>query len=237
MGRKPSKGQGIGKITTGLSLNTLAVRTIDFVRHQLPAWRDDPDRPDEQSEDKLNLQLCKFLNSRAWNNFPMVRFDHEEYQADHRRVDLSVSPAKSVRLEAKLYTIYDPILVLEGKRLPAPSSDREKEYVTGAKPNRTTGGIQRFKLGLHGARLDLSAMIGYVQDRSAHHWHGKINEWILELAGGAIAEGCVWKATETLELLEEDIAERVTSYRSVHSRTGDVASNTITLHHLWIAMN
>jgi hypothetical protein len=167
----------------------------------------------------------------------MVRFDHEEYQAGQRRVDLSASPVESLYLEAKPYTIYDPVLVLEGKRLPAPSPDREREYVTGSKPNRTTGGIQRFKLGLHGARVDLSAMIGYVQERSAGDWYDKINEWILELASGTIADGCVWKDSETLELLKEDMAERVASYRSVHSRTGDVASNMITLHHLWIAMN
>jgi hypothetical protein len=237
MRRKPSKEQCIGEITTGISPNTLALRTIAFVRHQLSAWRDDPDRRDEKSEDKLNLQLCKFLDSQARNSFQMVRFDHEEYQADQRRVDLSASPAKRLYLEAKPHTIYDPVLVLEGKRLPAPAPDREKEYVTGLKPNRTTGGIQRFKLGLHGARLDLSAMIGYVQERSVGHWYDKINEWILELASGTIADGCVWKASETLELLEEDRVDRVASYRSVHTRTGEVASNTITLHHLWIAMN
>ncbi len=237
MGRKPSKGQRIGKITTGISVNTLVLRTINFVRRQLPAWRDDPDRRDEKSEDRLNLQLCKFLDSQARNTVPMVRFDHEEYQSGQRRVDLSASPAKRLYLEARPYTIYDPILVLEGKRLPAPSPDREKEYVTGSKPNRTTGGIQRFKLGLHGATLDLSAMIGYVQDRSARDWHDKINEWILELAGGTVADGCVWKVSETLESLEEDKVERVATYRSVHSRTGEVTSNTITLHHLWIAMN
>jgi len=235
--RKRSKREDIGRITSGISVNTLPLKTISFVRQQLPSWRDDPDRPDEKSEDKLNLQLCKFLDSRARKTFPMVRFDHEEYQAGQRRVDLSASPVESLYLEAKPYTIYDPVLVLEGKRLPAPSPDREREYVTGSKPNRTTGGIQRFKLGLHGARVDLSAMIGYVQEGSAGDWYDKINEWILELASGTIADGCVWKDSETLELLEEDMAERVASYRSVHSRTGDVASNMITLHHLWIAMN
>ena len=237
MGRKKSKREDIERITSGISVDTLALTTINFVRHQLPAWRDDPDRPDEKSEDKLNQQLCKFLDSQARNSFPMVRFDHEEYQTGQRRVDLSASPVIRLYLEAKLYTIYDPILVLEGKRLPAPSSDREKEYVTGTAPNRPTGGIQRFKLGLHGARLDLSSMIGYLQDKCARDWYGKINKWILELAGGTMADGCVWKASETLELLEEDMAKGVASYRSVHSRTGNVVSNVITLHHLWIAMN
>ena len=237
MGTKNDEREGIGRITSGISVRAFALGTISFVRQQLPAWRDDPDRPDEKSEPKLNLQLCKFLDSRARSDFPMVRFDHEEYQTGRGRVDLSASPVTGLYLEATPYSIYDPILVLEGKRLPAPSSDREREYVSGTIPNRPTGGIQRFKLGLHGARLDLSAMIGYLQDKSARHWCGKINEWILELAGKTIADGCVWKAGENLEFVEEDMTERVASYRSAHSRAGDVTSDMITLYHLWIAMN
>jgi len=160
----------------------------------------------------------------------MVCFYHEEYQSGRRSIDLSASIVHRNLLEAKLYTIYDPILVLEGKRLPAPSSDRE--YVTGKE--RKSGGIQRFKLGMHGAKLNLAAMIGYVQERSAHHWYDKINEWILELVSGTIKDDCTWTASETLELLEEDMVKHIASYRSIHSRT---TSNEIELHHLWIVMN
>ena len=157
------------RITSGISPDTLALKTIGFVHQQLPAWRDDPYRSSEESENKLNLQLCKFLDSQARNCFPMVRFDHEEPQTGQRRIDLSASLAENMVIEAIAYTIYDPILVLESKRIPAPSSDREKEYVTGI---NKSGGIQRFKLGLHGAKLNLSAMIGYIQDKSARDWHG-----------------------------------------------------------------
>ena len=233
---KHNKRGNVERITSGISPDTLALRTIDFVRQQLPAWRDDPHRALEESENKLNLQLCKFLDSQARNSFPMVRFDHEEYQAGQRSIDLSASLVQTLYLKVGLYTIYDPILVLEGKRLPAPSSKREKEYVSGTKPNITTGGIQRFKLGLHGAKLNLSAMIGYVQDKSAHNWHDKINEWISELVAGTIVDGCDWNADEILELLEEDKVKGVVCYRSVHTRTGNVESSEITLHHLWIAM-
>jgi len=232
MGRKQSEIGFIGQITSGISVNSLVLRTIFFVREQLPAWRDDPDRPGEKDEVKLNLQLCKFLDSRARNDFPMVRFDHEEYQSGRRRVDLSASPAESIVLEAKLHTIYDPIVVFEGKRLPAPSSGRE--YVTGATPEKISGGIQRFKLGLHGAGMNLAAMIGYVQDRTPRYWHKKINAWILELADEASEDGCVWSADEILEPLKADIASGIVSYRSGHSRIG---GNGIELHHLWIPMS
>ncbi len=232
MRRIQSKTSSIGQITCGITLKTLALRTISFVREQLPTWREDPDRSEEHSEDKLNLQLCKFLDSRARKDFPMVRFDHEEYQSGRRSIDISASSAHRIFLEAKPYTIYDPILVLEGKRLPAPSSDREKEYVTGKE--RKSGGIQRFKLGMHGAKLNLAAMIGYVQERSAHDWYDKINEWILELVSETIRDDCTWTDSETLELLEEDMVKHIASYRSIHSRT---TGNEVVLHHLWIVMN
>ena len=131
MTKECNRNQVIGQITTGIDQNTLAFKTIHFVRAQLPIWRDDLERPYEQSENKLNLQLCKFLDSCARNDFPMVRFDHEEYQSDCRSVDLAASSVETTVIGARQHTIYDPVLVIECKRLPAPSYDCEKEYVTG----------------------------------------------------------------------------------------------------------
>ena len=223
-----------GKITSGIEPDSLPLQTIAFVYGQLTGWRDDPDRPVEEAEDKLNLQLCKFLGVQANKEFPMIRFDHEEPQVGRRRVDMSASPAKSIFFEAKLYTIYDPVLVLEGKRLPTPSSSREKEYVTGPTPKKISGGIQRFKLSLHGAKLNLVAIIGYVQGHSVCHWHKKINGWISELVDNPIGDGCIWAANETLNPLAEDKTKAIASYRSTHSRT---LGDKIELHHLWITMN
>ena len=236
-GKQINKKQYTGRITSGIKFRTFQLAIITFILQQLPSWRDDSDRPNEQSEDKLNLQLCKFLDAHARNDFPMIRFDHEEYQIGRRRVDMSASPAKSIFFEAKLYTIYDPVLVLEGKRLPAPSASREKEYVTGPNPEKISGGIQRFILGLHGAKHNLVAMIGYVQDRSAYYWHKKINGWISELVNNPIGDGCIWTADETLKAFERDTSRGIYSYRSIHSRTGDLVNNEIELHHLWVTMN
>lgn len=230
-GKQINKSQSAGKITSGIKLRTFQLTIINFIQQQLSIWRDDPDRPDEQSEDKLNLQLCKFLDSHARKDFPMIRFDHEEYQTGQRRVDLSASPAENIFFEAKLYTIYNPVLVLEGKRLPAPTSSREKEYVTGTTLEKISGGIQRFKLGMHGAKLDLAVIIGYIQRQHARHWHKKVNGWISELVTNPIGDGCKWTLDETLELLEEDNAKDIASYRSTHSRT---CGDNIELHHLWV---
>lgn len=225
----------IGKITSGLVLGTLAQKTIYFVYTQLPAWRDDPDRPDEQSENRLNSQLCKFLNSHARNDFTMVFFQHEEYQSGRTSVDISASLYEAVSGGAKTYTIYDPIVVFEGKRLPAPSRGREKEYVTGG--IEKSGGIQRFKLGLHGTNHDVAAMIGYLQEGHASYWHDKINKWIAELSRGAIADGCVWNISEILETLEEDSSKGIANCSSTHNRSGSAQSNKILIHHLWVTMH
>jgi len=158
---------GIGRITTGINANMLVGKTVAFVRQQLPEWRDDPNRVEEQAENRLNIQLCKFLEVRARNEFPMACFHHEEYQTGQARVDLSALPSRSVFIDARFHSIYDPFLVLEGKRLPAPSADREKEYLIG---NRRNGGMQRFKLGLHGADLSIAVMIGI--SRKNHHTTG-----------------------------------------------------------------
>lgn len=223
-----------GKIAAGIGPDQLAQSTLAFVYQQLPAWRDDPDRPSEESEPKLNLQLCKFLDSESRNDFPMVRFDHEEYQHARRRVDLSASPVEATVIDVKLYSIYDPFLVFECKRLPAPRNDREREYVTGGK--KSSGGIQRFKLGLHGAKLDLVAIIGYIQARDAQHWHTTINRWISSLSLGKLTDGCVWDRNEKLGAFEEDAVQRTANCRSVHGRTGKVRSNRIEIQHFWVVM-
>ena len=226
----------IGKITFGLAPDTLALKTIDFVYKELSGWRDDPNRPREQSENKLNLHLCKFLDVRARNEFPLIRFDHEEYQSHPRSVDISASPIIEITIGASLYTIYDPVVVIECKRLPAPSPDREKEYVTGGIKHKK-GGIQRFKLGLHGANHDIAAMIGYLQEGSACDWHAKINKWITELSNGTIADVCVWNMSEMLKTLEEDSSKGISNCQSTHNRSGTVKSNKILIRHLWITMH
>lgn len=228
--------QTVGRIGSGIPVDTLALKTINFVQEQLPSWRDDPSRPDEQSENKLNLHLCKFLNTNARNDFPMVQFEHEEYQSDRRSVDISASPVTKTTIEATLYTIYDPVTVFECKRLPAPSSTREKEYVTGGMKNKT-GGIQRFKLGLHGADHNIAAMIGYIQERSACEWYSEINKWIVELSSGTIEDVCVWNISEMLEKLEVASSKGIANCRSTHNRSGSAQSNRILICHLWITMH
>ena len=134
--------------------------TLEFVRKHLSEWRDDPDRPEVQSEEKLNGLLCDYLSYQVRHEWPMVVFRHEEPQKGRRRVDMSAKTKQPIIAATRDFTKYDPFLVIEGKRLPAPERGREREYVTGF--DKTSGGLQRFKLGLHGASLEIAAMVAYV---------------------------------------------------------------------------
>ena len=236
--KKEVSRRKFGQITSGIKSQTSILSIINFVSKQLPIWRDDPDRIDEQSERKLNSQLYKFLNSQANENFPMFCFGHEEPQYTNRDVDISVLPDKSMIIEAQVYTIYDPVLVIDCKWLPAPPpKEREKEYVTGNKPNKISGGIQRFKLGLHGAKHNLAVMIGYLQSHTNRYWYAKINSWIIELVKYPIGDGCTWTDDEILKAFKGDTTNGIYRYHSIHSRTGEIVNNKIELHHLWIVMN
>jgi len=221
-----------GKITSGIAPRMLVIRTIEFVRDQLAPWRDDADRRQTDSEEDLNGQLCGFLNVVSGDSFPMVYFHHEERQTGRRRVDIGARPRQALHLGSRRYTKYQPFLVFEGKRVPAPSRDREREYVTG--DGKTSGGIQRFKLGLHGAKLGVAAMIGYVQAESACHWFTTVNGWITELAESP--DEPTWGGDERLTDYTSDAAGRTATCRSTHSRVPTEAGDTFRLHHLWVEM-
>jgi hypothetical protein len=116
---EPSKS--IGRLSSTAVQTSLIEQTIDFVWECLIPWRNDPDRPSAEGEEELNAQFHNFLQSRANKAFPMVLFQHEQRQEGRRRVDLSAKPVKKLVIEGVTYTKYQPILVIEGKRLPAPN--------------------------------------------------------------------------------------------------------------------
>jgi hypothetical protein len=222
----------IGSITEGPT-STLAERTLEFVETELVAWRDDPDRAPEQSEERLNAQLCKFLNVAASEHFPMVLFSHEEKQTGARRVDIAANPRRGIIIGAVYHSIYDPFIVFEGKRLPAPSKDREREYVTGG--TKKSGGIQRFKRGLHGAKQETAVIVGYIQEISPASWLSQLNEWIAAEATTSSVEDEQWAEDEPLTGFAHDVVKRSAQSSSKHRRENS-STDTIRLRHLWIEM-
>lgn len=220
-----------GRITSGIEPGASVRKTLEFVQQQLPAWRDLPERQPTEAEEDLNSQLCKFLNAAArQENFSMAYFHHEERQTGQRRVDLSALPPQSTLIEGKTYSVLEPFLVLEGKRLPAPRRNREREYVIGS--DTVSGGIQRFKLGLHGAKLRYAGMIGYVQRKSCRQWFEPINRWIDELAA---SNDPLWSGADSLMNMAVDAETRTLRCESKHARIDSVSSQ-IHLTHLWVGM-
>lgn len=218
----------VGQITRGLQRGALVDQTVAFVRAALAAWRDDQSRQAEEAEEALNAQLCKFLNVRARKDFPMVSFNNEERQSARRKVDLSATPVEAV---AGGGTIYQPVLVLEGKRLPAPSSSREREYLTGLA--RRSGGVQRFKLALHGSDLDCAMIVAYVQSGTMGDWVKRLNGWVDELAASAPTQHDTWDSSDRLREFEEHDG-RTASCRSEHARPS--LGSHIRLEHAWVEM-
>lgn len=237
MSRRISKGgTSSGRVTKGLQRGTLDEQTLRFVQAELPGWRDDPERDAETSEERLNAQLCKYLNVAASERFAMVHFHHEEKQTANRRVDFSALPRKAQFVGERYCTKYKPIVVFEGKRLPPPRGDRsrEREYVTGGETK--SGGIQRFKLGLHGAEHSLAAMVGYVQEGEPGDWIKRVNRWIQELEGTLGFDGEKWSTIEQLVEFTSDKGVGVAQAWSSHSRVGDAISRNIRIRHLWVQM-
>lgn len=225
--RQPQNSKG--QLAKTAVNDTLIGRTIEFIWDSLTPWRDDPERTDVDSEEELNAQLHNFLEVRSREVFPMVYFQHEQRQGRRRRVDIAAKPVRTVVIESVIYTKYLPLFVIEGKRLPSPSKDREQEYVTGDK--KLSGGIQRFKLGLHGKDHEKAVIVGYVQENSARHWYSIVNSWIAELAK---TDPTDWTVGE--KLIEFATANTNARARSVseHPRAKPQELSSIKLFHFWI---
>lgn len=117
------------------------------------------------------------------------------------------------------------IYSVESKRLPVPELKREKEYVIGEKDN---GGIERYKSEKHGKGLLECGLLGFVEYQDFKHWHGSINNWIVDLCK---LSKTTWKSDELL--YESQHGTDYCIFRSVaHRKTDD-----INLTHLWISIN
>ena len=227
---------GQGRLTHGPQVNALVDRTVEFVREELPRWRDRADRKPQTDEELLNAQLCKHLEARARQRQFPVLFHHEERQTARRRVDISAGPVESGFIGTTYHSIDDPFLVFEGKRLPTPGGRaREREYVTGHE--KQSGGIQRFKLGLHGGKVKTAALIGYIQKETPVVWHARINLWIRDLAAGLQLRDETWTPADQVGTLTCDKASRTAACDSRHQRVASCASPDIRLRHLWVEMS
>ena len=216
---------------------TFMVELLDFIKHELPRWRDRSDRKGEASETVLTSQLCAHLNSAARRSagWDILQFRTEEpdEQSKGRKVDLVPAPCDAiVWVEGRRYIDFDPLLPIECKRLPTPKDPQrdEREYVFNQ--NASTGGIQRFKAGHHGGGHKLGAMIGYVQQETREFWNTRVAEWITDLAAKGQSG---WSQKDLLRLESDDVTLKLAVLTSSHAREKGLPE--IELHHLWVQMN
>lgn len=209
---------------------------IEFIADELPRWRDNTERKPVTSEAALTDQLCDRLNSAARTSVGWSRVQFRTEVPDEvrreRAIDLAPKPCGAVLIiEGRRHTQFDTLLPIECKRLPTPKGkDRdEREYVVTA--NGTTGGIQRFKFGHHGAAHRVGAMIAYVQDNTFSHWLAQVNGWIRDLSAETDS---AWSESDSLLPLEDDTALGLCTLHSYHEREGELEE--IELRHLWIRM-
>lgn len=210
---------------------------VAFISKELPLWRDHPDRPGAQGETRLTEHLCEYLNSAAYYS---EVWDHVQFRTETtdetlagRKIDLTVKPRAAVFIiEGRRHSQFDALFPIECKRLPTPKGKGRDEREYAFTESGTTGGIQRFKLGVHGAAHEFAAMIGYVQERSPRYWLNQVNGWILNLSAGAKPG---WSDSDILELISEDSATGISSLRSRHGRAG--RGEACELRHLWVKMH
>lgn len=230
--RSPSRGAFASDLQApGLSVR----RIVEFIIDQLPAWRDHGDRLPARAEPTLNSQLCMFLNSAARRiGLDSVQFCAEtpDESCKGRNLDITAVPrGDALWVEGRCYSEFEVILPIECKRLPTPTEGGrdEREYViTGG--GGTTGGIQRFKLGVHGAANPLALMIAYIQRGDPTHWMSVVNGWLAEAGSIDLA----WQDERLVANFARPTVG-VHGFHSVHKRS--VASSpTVELQHVWIVL-
>jgi hypothetical protein len=209
---------------------------LEFIANELPDWRDDPKRPVESAETSLTSRLCAHMNSATrksggWD-FLQFRVEEPDEIVGGRKIDLvPAAKAATIWIEGREYTQYTALLPIECKRLPVPSGQGrdEREYLYSA--HSSTGGIQRFKAGHHGAAHSIGAMIGYIQSSDIDFWNTQMRDWVKVLAESHV-DG--WALDDELFITKRDTAARSALLESSHRRSGNPTN--IRLHHLWIEM-
>jgi hypothetical protein len=235
-----SSGASVQSGTLGQDVHrpkTSLYELLAFIGNELPRWRDRSDREALTSEAELTAQLCSHLNSvvRHSSGWDCLQFRTEvpDEAQRGRKIDLAPSPCgATVWIEGRRHTDFDTLFPIECKRLPTPpgSNRDEREYVIHRRAS--TGGIQRFKLGHHGAGHELGAIIGYMQEGTAAAWQSRILGWIGELID-ALQPG--WSERDMLHLLRNAEPSGLTILHSFHAREKGLPD--IELHHLWVRMN
>ena len=207
---------------------------VDFMLIELPGWRDWPGRRHVTAETKLTSQLCSHLNSAATLTTGLDSLSFVTEYPDPisgRPLDVvSLPRGRNIWVAGRRHTHFDPLLPIECKRLPTPRPRDKREYLRTARGS--TGGVQRFKDGHHGAASKLGLLIAYVQSGGVATWSQRIGWWIQALARAKVPG---WSSSEGINQDQQDLVRGVAAFTSVNVRSGGLVP--VRLRHLWIEMN
>jgi hypothetical protein len=211
----------------GPSPNALFIMVVEFIKTLLPQFAESVLDTDIVNENGLNSRLSRFITNAADQE---IFFAERESMEDETQ---GSSPATDIGIFLKVDDIgVDPpiITVFEGKRLTTSlAHKRRQEYVIGHDENGKhipCGGIERFKLAIHGGKHSHAGMVGYLQDGKPDIWREKINSWISDLRSQPFEPA--WSERE--HLMPQITVGRVSECSSVVNRVG----SELHLIHLWI---
>ena len=179
---------------------------------------------------------CAHMNSatrlsRGWD-YLQFRIEEPDETVSGRAIDLVAAPSGSmVWLDGREYSEYTSLIPIECKRLPTPKGPKrdEREYL--CNQHSSTGGVHRFKAGLHGAAHLSAVMIAYVQEKDIQYWISQVNSWV----SGLVSEGVPdWSMSDEIALENHDHRKQLAKLISTHSRAS--GQEDIKLDHLWIEL-
>ena len=208
--------------TPSIDKGTINKKLISFIEKILLVFQNEYKGSVSINEEVLTQNFVKILDFYS-KKLPFF-FQQETIQMPsdgvRRKVDIGVF---------FYYKDDDPFFTIEAKRLPTPKG-REREYVIGANKKKS-GGIERFKLNLHGINLSQSAIIGYVQSDNFKYWFKKINEWINELIVNPGDSELEWTKDD---LLNNDCGFRLNEYAKFNSNSNKVNNTRINILHYFV---
>ncbi|MCP4216944.1 MAG: hypothetical protein GY765_20005 [bacterium] len=228
------KKEAIGKLK-GPSANRSILMVVAFVEANLEIFAERVSGSAITNEKGLTQKLCILLNKNAGEK--PFWFEKEFMEApekgDSPAVDIGVISRldEGIFIHSKWYADDESFFAMEAKRLDIISKAREREYLVGRWENdryRDSGGVERFKKGLHGRNLQYGALIGYVQKFDFDYWYGKINLWLDELSAVTGSPDCQWSGED--KLVEIHRTGTTAKFRSTNSGKG----GTMELFHLWV---
>lgn len=228
-----------GKIT-GPEIDASIITVVSCVERVLIDFSDKYANSEIKNEKGLNQKLLIMLNLHALRAAHSFWFDPEYMEVPERGDSPSVdfgtltTHEEGIVIKSKTYFEDKSFFSMEAKRLANLGSNRLMEYLIGRYEKgkyKNCGGVERFKQGIHGRKLDYGAIIGYVQENDFVYWYKLINSWVEELINKKIPSPANWSLKDKLQ--EKYIKSTTAKFLSVNSRRDD----SITLFHLWSRLN